>query len=184
MKKEHIKKSKILSLILRHQPEYIDIKLDEKGWVSINELLSGCEKKGIKISREEIEEIVKTNDKKRFTICKYTDKIKANQGHSINVSLNLKCANPPDILYHGTTIKFKDSIIKQGLLKMNRHHVHLSSDIETAKKVGSRHGKVMILVIDTKKMTEDGYKFYLSENNIWLVDQVPSIYFSKIIKVS
>ena len=175
--KEYKRKSKFLSLVLRHRPHIIGISLDKEEWASIDELLSGCLTKDIQISREELAEIVETNDKKRFTICTKTDRIRANQGHSIQVELNLELATPPPILYHGTSLRFKDSIMEKGLLKMNRHHVHLSQDIETAKKVGMRHGKVIILTIDTVKMLEDGHKFYRSENNVWLVDEVPTTYF-------
>lgn len=179
MNKEYNQKSKFLSLVLRHQPHLIGISLDQEGWASIDELLSGCLTKNITITRDDLAKIVATNDKKRFTICEKSDRIRANQGHSISVELNLKEEIPPPILYHGTSVRFKNSIMEQGLLKMNRHHVHLSPDRETATKVGSRHGKVMILTIDTAKMLENEYKFYLSANNVWLVDHVPPTYFTE-----
>ena len=174
--KKNNKKSRFLSLVLRHKPELINISLDEQGWASINDLLVGCKQQGVFISRRELETIVATNDKKRFTICENTNRIKANQGHSVKVDLNLTAVTPPDILFHGTATRFKDSIFAEGLLKMNRHHVHLSSNRQTAIKVGKRHGKLLLLQVNAKKMTEDGYDFYLTSNNVWLVDRVPSHY--------
>ncbi len=174
--KQNTKKSKFLSLILRHQPSVAGLELDEEGWVSIDKLLTGCASKGVNISRPELESIVSTNDKQRFTICQKTNRIRANQGHSIPIELNLTPTTPPDILYHGTATRFQDAIFDRGLLKMNRHHVHLSADKQMAKKVGQRHGKLLLLEINTGQMTEDGFEFYLSANNVWLVDRVPTCY--------
>lgn len=168
--------SKFLSLVLRHKPEKIGIKLDENGWADVSELLSKM-KNGI--TMEILEEIVVTNDKQRFAFNEDKTKIRANQGHSINVDLELKVLVPPNMLYHGTAERFIKSIMETGLDKRNRTHVHLSQNYDTAISVGSRYGKPVILKIDTKKMSEDGYIFYLSENNVWLTDSVPVKYITK-----
>ncbi len=160
--------SKFLSLILRHQPEKIGLKLDSNGWADINELMEKSTK--VKLTQELIEEVVAKDNKQRFII--KDGKIRANQGHSINIDLALEAVNPPDILYHGTSTRFLESIMKEGLTKQSRQHVHLSKDIETATMVGKRHGKVVILEVDAKKMFEEGYAFYLSENGVWLTDRV------------
>ena len=166
--------SKLLSKILRHQPDLIDIQLDENGWVEVSTLLQNLEKYQTQISFEQLKEVVDTNSKKRFSFNDDFSKIRANQGHSIEVDLALQTQTPPDILYHGTVEKNLDSIFEKGLSKMNRHHVHLSADTETAQKVGMRHGKPIILTIESKKMYDQGYVFYLSENQVWLTDSVPS----------
>ena len=169
--------SKFLSFILRHNPESINLKLDSNGWANIDELI--LKSKEIKLTRTLIDEVVNQNDKQRFII--EDDKIRANQGHSINIDLNLKAITPPDILYHGTATRFLTSIMEKGLNKQKRQHVHLSKDMITAKKVGQRHGKVVILEINSKKMFENNFKFFVSENGVWLTDNVP-IKFITIIK--
>ncbi|MDI9862522.1 RNA 2'-phosphotransferase [Flectobacillus roseus] len=166
--------SKLLSKILRHQPDLIGIQLDENGWVEVSTLLQNLEKYQTQISFEQLKEVVDTNSKRRFSFNDDFSKIRANQGHSIEVDLALQTQIPPDILYHGTVEKNLDSIFEKGLSKMNRHHVHLSADTETAQKVGMRHGKPIILTIESKKMYGQGYVFYLSENQVWLTDNVPS----------
>ncbi len=160
--------SKFLSLILRHQPEKIGLELDTNGWADINELIEKSKK--VKLTKELIVEVVAKDNKQRFII--NDDKIRANQGHSINIDLALEAVEPPDILYHGTATRFLESIMKEGLTKQSRQHVHLSKDIETATMVGKRHGKVVILKVDAKKMFEEGHEFYLSENGVWLTDSV------------
>ncbi len=167
--------SKLLSLVLRHKPETIGIELDKNGWADVSELLS---KIGRNISMDLLEEIVATSDKKRFAFNDAKTKIRANQGHSINVDVELKVVTPPKILYHGTADRFLESIMAKGLEKGNRLHVHLSENYDTATKVGIRHGKPLILKIDAEKMNNDGYKFYLSANNVWLTDFVPVKYIS------
>ena len=179
MRKELKTKSKFMSLVLRHKPEAAGVSLDENGWCQIQDLLNGAESAGVSISSDELKEIVETNEKNRFRIDDEGLRIRANQGHSIKVELSLIETEPPRVLYHGTTIRFEESILKSGLKKMKRHHVHLSSDITTAKAVGMRHGKILILEIDSERMRNDGYKFYLSENGVWLVDQVPIQYIKK-----
>jgi putative RNA 2'-phosphotransferase len=166
--------SKLLSKILRHQPDLIDIQLDENGWVEVSTLLQNLAKHQTSISFEQLKEMVDTNNKKRFSFNDDFSKIRANQGHSIEVDLALQTQTPPDILYHGTVEKNLTSIFEKGLSKMNRQHVHLSADTETAQKVGMRHGKPIILKIESKKMYDQGYVFYLSENYVWLIDSVPS----------
>lgn len=166
----HQKVSKYLSLILRHKPETIGIKLDQNGWVDVEELI---QKMKIEINMQVLEDVVVTNDKKRFAFNEDKTKIRANQGHSIMVDLDLKRVTPPEFLYHGTTEKFIKSIRREGLRKQNRRYVHLSSNKQTAISVGKRHGKPIILKINTKNMSEKGYLFYLSENKVWLTDEVP-----------
>ncbi|MBF0227181.1 MAG: RNA 2'-phosphotransferase [Desulfobacterales bacterium] len=166
--------SKFLSLVLRHNPKLIQLDMNENGWVSIEQLIENAKKlKNIELSIEKIRDVVETNDKKRFSIDSEGKKIRANQGHSIKVDLELKSQTPPDILYHGTATRFIDSIKIDGLKPMLRQHIHLSTTFETALNVGKRHGKPIILEIKSKEMHEKGYKFYLSENKVWLVDRVP-----------
>lgn len=174
--------SKILSYILRHHPEAFDVKMDSHGWVNVDELISQMRKNGKIINREILDRIVRENDKQRYSYNENKTKIRANQGHSIPVDLDLLPVTPPDILYHGTAEAYLDSIRKNGIMKMSRNHVHLSIDTETAFEVGSRHGKPVILVIDTKRMYNEGLNFYLSENNRWLCEHIPFEYVSAILR--
>ena len=167
--------SKYLSFILRHKPEAVNLKLDEKGWADIDEIILKTKK--FSLNRKLIEKVVLEDNKQRYIID--GDKIRANQGHSINVDLELKPQIPPKILYHGTATRFIDSIMKTGLKTQNRQYVHLSKDLKTAKNVGSRHGKVVILNIDTVSMLEDGVEFYISENGVWLTNHVPVKYITE-----
>ncbi|WP_407404014.1 RNA 2'-phosphotransferase [Chryseobacterium sp.] len=176
---EKKKVSKFLSLILRHQPETIHLNLDEHGWANVEELRTKSSKKRIYFTLKELEEVVETNDKKRFIFNKDKTKIRANQGHSIDIDLALKPQQPPEYLYHGTADVHVASILEKGIEKRSRQHVHLSQDKETATKVGRRHGKPIILTIRTGKMHEDGILFYLSENGVWLTDFVDPKYISK-----
>lgn len=171
--------SKLMSLVLRHQPEAIGLQLDENGWANVEELIQKINANGTKVDVATILIVVETNDKKRFGFNEDKTMIRANQGHSIEVDLNLTPSIPPDILYHGTADRFVDSILKEGLTKQQRQHVHLSRQIETAKAVGTRHGKPIILHINAKAMRDDGHLFYVSENNVWLVDAVPTQYITK-----
>jgi len=168
--------SKFLSLVLRHQPQLIGIELDAQGWVDVNVLLQQLAAHQKVISKAKLEEVVRTNDKQRFAFNEDKTRIRANQGHSVTVDLGLAPQMPPAILYHGTAEKSLPSILEQGLLPQQRHHVHLSKDKTTAHKVGQRHGKPVILVVDSEKMIEDGFTFYLSENSVWLVATVPTQY--------
>ena len=169
--------SKFLSLILRHQPEKIGLSLDANGWASIDDLLRLSAAKGKPLTRALIEKVVETNDKQRFVFNEDRSMIRANQGHSVSVDLGLAPVTPPPVLFHGTATRFLDSIEKQGLLKGNRQHVHLSPDEGTAVKVGQRHGKPVVLKIAAGKMQIDGHKFYRSANGVWLVDHVPPAFF-------
>lgn len=170
--------SKFLSLVLRHSPETIGLKLDENGWADVEELIEKCNKKGSQnqMTAELLDYVVENNDKKRFAFNEDKTKIRASQGHSISVELNMNEAEPLEFLYHGTVAKFLENIKKEGLQKMSRQHVHLSKDQETAIKVGGRRGVPQILTVRSGEMFKDGFKFYLSENNVWLTDEVPSKY--------
>ncbi len=171
-----VKVSKYLSKHLRHSPERIGLVLQVGGWVEVDKLLAACNKNGFAISREELDFVVANNDKKRFSFDSTGQLIRANQGHSVEVDLQLEPRVPPSILYHGTGRQYVESILETGLLKMSRHHVHLSENIETATNVGARHGKPVVFIVDTVKMHEDGYVFYCSDNGVWLVDNVPPQY--------
>lgn len=168
--------SKFLSLVLRHKPETINLVLDENGWANVDELITKSTNDFQGFTFEELDEIVQTNDKKRFIFNEDKTKIRANQGHSIDIDLAFKPQQPPDFLYHGTAQNNLDSILEKGIEKRNRQHVHLSLDNEIASKVGMRHGKPIVLTIKTGKMFEDGILFYLSENNVWLTDFVDAKY--------
>ncbi len=165
-----------MSLVLRHSPEVIGLRMDENGRVETEELLQKAKRKRIYMDFKTMEEVVRDNDKKRFSFNSDKTKIRANQGHSIKVDLEMEIKEPPSYLYHGTVAKFLDSIKEKGLIKGSRQHVHLSSDRETATKVGSRRGRPIILSVNTIQMFQDGYTFYLSENKVWLTDHVPSKY--------
>lgn len=163
-----------ISLILRHKPETIGISLDEHGWANTDELIKGINKtEGYKIDFDILEEIVHTDNKQRYSFNEDKTKIRANQGHSVNVDVELKEAEPPEQLFHGTGEKFVASIKKEGLIPKSRLYVHLSKDKETAEKVGARHGKPHIFFVHSGKMFREGYKFYLSENGVWLTKSVP-----------
>ncbi|WP_075342720.1 RNA 2'-phosphotransferase [Tenacibaculum agarivorans] len=172
--KDKRKLSKFLSLLLRHQPETISLTLDEKGWADVDELIEKSKRKRKHFSIQELEEVVVTNDKQRFSFNEDKTKIRANQGHSLKtIDLELEAVQPPEVLYHGTVDKFLGAIQEKGLQKMNRQHVHLSQDIETATKVGSRRGKPIILTINSGEMFRKGYEFYKSKNGVWLTERVP-----------
>jgi len=168
-----IKKSKFLSLVLRHEPELLGLTLDEAGWVSVDLLLRACAARGRHISRQDLERIVATNDKKRFALSDDGRRIRANQGHSVEVKLGLEPQPPPEHLFHGTASRFIEAIRAEGLQKQARHHVHLSADIAIASAVGQRHGKSVILTVLAGEMHRQGHAFYRSENGVWLADSVP-----------
>lgn len=171
-----VKKSKFLSLVLRHKPETINLQLDEAGWVSVEAILEACRKYNFDLSYDELHEVVETNDKKRFAFSDDGKRIRASQGHSIDVELGYTPKEPPEKLFHGTATRFLDSIKEKGLIKGERHHVHLSQDFETAVKVGSRRGKSVVLEIDSKRMHIAGIEFFISENGVWLTETVPTDY--------
>ncbi len=172
--KKQKRASKFLSLLLRHKPETIGLELDRFGRADVDELLNKINKSGFDLTFEELQTVVAENNKKRFSFSEDRTKIRANQGHSIDIELNLKEQKPPDILYHGTAKKNLPSIREKGLLKQKRHHVHLSKKPETAQKVGLRYGKPVVLKIRAHEMHERGSSFYLSENGVWLTDHVPA----------
>ena len=176
--KEKTSASKFLSLVLRHKPEKIGILLDENGWADTSALLAGMNRSGRRISMDDLKEIVATCSKQRFKLSDDRSKIRANQGHSISVDVEMSEMEPPAVLYHGTATRFLDAIKKDGLIPKGRLHVHLSVDIETALAVGKRHGKPAILTINAAKMQVDGHKFYLSDNNVWLTSAIPPNYCS------
>ncbi len=171
--------SKFLSLVLRHQPETIGIQLDNNGWTDVNELIEKANNYGIKFDRETLNHIVATNSKKRFAFNDTLDKIRASQGHSVEIELGYTTQKPPEILFHGTAEKFVQSILDTGLEKRNRQHVHLSSDLETAIKVGQRHGKPFIFNVLAEQMYNDNFQFYISDNGVWLTDNVPTKYLKR-----
>jgi len=164
---------KFISLILRHEPQKIGLQLDSAGWASVNQLLVGLKSKNFEISLAQLQELVASNDKQRYSFNDDQTQIRANQGHSLKLDLQLEAREPPAVLYHGTATRFLDAIREQGLLKGNRHHVHLSTNEDTARQVGSRHGQPIILKIASKDMHESGHLFYCSENMVWLTDHVP-----------
>jgi putative RNA 2'-phosphotransferase len=174
--KEEIRISKFLSLVLRHKPETIGLHLDDNGWANTQELMERLNSNDFEISIEDLKQVVANNDKKRFQFSEDYSKIRASQGHSLKVDLALEEKIPPRLLYHGTAEKNLDSIRKQGLVKGQRHHVHLSADKETAQKVGMRHGKPLVLKVRSEEMSKAGIRFYQSENGVWLTDTVPPDY--------
>ena len=166
------KVSKYISLILRHKPETIGISLDEHGWANVKDLIKGVNKTH-KLDMKMLEEIVATDEKQRYSFNEDKTKIRANQGHSVNVDVELEEVEPPTYLYHGTATKYIDSIWKDGLISKSRLYVHLSADTETATNVCERHGKPVVLRIRSKCMHLQGYKFYKSQNGVWLTKNVP-----------
>lgn len=169
--------SRFLSYLLRHRPDEINLTIDSQGWVSVNELITNLEKEQkYKVNLDILKEIVDTDDKQRYSFKDDFKYIRANQGHSIDLDINFKEYKPSGVLYHGTATRFINNIFNSGLKPMSRQYVHLSKDIETAKKVGSRHGKPAILVVDAVSMINDGFKFYESDNGVVLIKEVPSNY--------
>lgn len=176
MKDETVETSKFLSFVLRHQPEAIGIQLDEQGWVDVEELLAAAGRQGRQIDRTLLERVVETNDKRRFAFSEDGLRIRASQGHSVEIDLGLAPVGPPELLYHGTATRFLDSIRAGGLTSGERRHVHLSPDAETAVAVGRRHGKPVVLTVEAGRMHAAGHLFFLSANGVWLTDQVPAEY--------
>ena len=164
--------SKKLAKYLRHTPEELGLTLQPGGWVPVDDLLNAARNHGFPINYDELVEVVETNDKRRFSFDDTGDLIRANQGHSVLVDLQLEEATPPDVLYHGTVDRFLPSVLEVGLTRGNRHHVHLSKDIETARRVGARRGKPIILMVDAGRMNKDGHQFFVSANGVWLTDAV------------
>ncbi len=171
-----VRTSKYLSKHLRHQPERLGLELMPGGWVSVDALLAACARNGFPISRAELEEMVARNDKQRFSFDPTGELIRANQGHSVNVDLELERLTPPAVLYHGTGERSAEVIAREGLRRMGRHHVHLSEDVATARKVGARHGRPVVFTVDAAAMHRNGLPFYRSSNGVWLVERVPPEY--------
>ena len=177
---DHVKISKFLSLILRHSPQTIHLNMDKNGWVNVDEIIHNAYKyKNIYLTMDIINTVVENNDKQRFKISEDGKKIRACQGHSIKIDLELESKTPTDVLYHGTSNRIIESIWRDGIKPMKRQYVHLSQSEEIALTVGKRHGEPILLHIDAKNMYKDGYKFYLSENKVWLVEKVPVVYIKK-----
>ena len=165
--------SKFMSLVLRHQPERAGLELDDAGWTCVSDLLAAMQRTKHKIDREQLEKVVAENDKQRFEFSEDGQRIRARQGHSVTVDLGYPEATPPEILHHGTPTQFLDPIRREGLTKQKRHHVHLHQDGELAASVGQRRGKPVVLTIEAARMADAGYKFFVSENDVWLTDHVP-----------
>ncbi|WP_294822272.1 RNA 2'-phosphotransferase [uncultured Flavobacterium sp.] len=165
--------SKLLSYVLRHNPESIGIALDAGGWADVGLLLEKINESGTKIDAAVLNHVVETSSKNRFAYNDAKDRIRASQGHSVVIELGYEPLSPPEILYHGTAAQNVDAILKEGIHKGSRHHVHLSLDRETAVNVGGRHGKPVVLEVTALEMHNDGYEFFLSENGVWLTDNVP-----------
>jgi len=174
--KENTRISKFLSLVLRHQPGAIGIQLDEQGWTDVAGLIRQLNHHDVAITFEVLKHVVSSNPKKRFAFNEDYTKIRANQGHSVDVELGYEAQEPPEVLYHGTAERFLDSILKTGLQKQARHHVHLTADRQTAVAVGQRYGKPVLLEVRAGEMFRKGHAFYLSDNKVWLTEHVPVEY--------
>lgn len=171
--KQRTRASKFLSKHLRHAPADIGLTLVAGGWVEVDTLLAACATHGLSLTRGDLDEIVRTSDKQRFAFDETGTRVRANQGHSVDVDLELVPVSPPDLLFHGTAEATLPLILESGLRKMRRHHVHLSADRETARNVGTRHGKPVVLAVAARRMAESGFEFFVSANGVWLVDRVP-----------
>lgn len=171
-----VKISKYLSKHLRHQPERLGLTLEPGGWVAVDTLLKACKLHGFALDRAELDEVVQQNDKQRFAFDQTGTRIRAQQGHSVPIDLGLEAMEPPATLYHGTAQHFVQAIRRDGLHKMRRHHVHLSSDVATATHVGARHGPPVVFAVAAGAMYAAGFTFYCSGNGVWLVDHVPPAY--------
>ena len=172
--RRRVKVSKYLAKHLRHQPERLGLTLRPGGWVGVDDLLSACAAAGFRVSRAELEEVVRSSDKQRFAFDEAGTSIRANQGHSVAVDLGLEPVAPPATLYHGTGAGSVEAILREGLRPMGRHHVHLSPDAETARRVGARHGRPVVLAVDAAAMASDGHVFFVSANGVWLTEAVPA----------
>jgi putative RNA 2'-phosphotransferase len=170
--------SKFLSFVLRHKPDSIGLALEPQGWVSVDELIAKSHAAGTRFTREQLLHVVETSEKKRFSLSVDSQLIRAAQGHSVNVDLGLILKEPPAILYHGTATRFVSSILAEGIKPQSRQQVHLSADEATARRVGERHGKPSILKIDALSMYRQGFKFFQSDNGVWLIDRVPPEFLS------
>lgn len=172
-----VRLGRFLSLVLRHNPGAAGISLDEHGWADVQELLAGVRRSGRQINMEKLERIVHENNKQRYSFNADHAKIRANQGHSLQVDVELTAVQPPRYLYHGTAARFLPAIQQEGIKKMSRQYVHLSGDFQTAMEVGRRHGSPVVLTINAEAMAHDGVSFYQSENGVWLCEYVAPVYF-------
>lgn len=179
MSKEHAKRSRALSYWLRHAPEKGGLTLDAAGWAPVDGVLVALAREGLETSQALLEAVVAGNDKRRFELSDDGTRIRARQGHSVAVEGSWEAATPPAVLWHGTVERFLDAILREGLTKQQRHHVHLSADTETASKVGMRRGEAVILMVDASAMVADGHAFALSSNGVWLTDHVPPQYLAR-----
>ena len=173
-----LRMSKFLSLVLRHKPELIGLTLDQNGWAGVEDLIRLANQHGTRLTRPLLMQVVADNEKKRFALSDNGERIRASQGHSVKVDLGLPPALPPEILYHGTASRSLESILAGGLNSANRQHVHLSTDVATAIRVGQRHGIPVVLVIRSGEMAAAGHTFFLSANGVWLTERVPMEFIS------
>src|SRR4051812_32062175 len=171
-----VKVSKYLAKHLRHSPERLGITLDPQGWVAVDTLLEACQRQGFALTRDELDEVVRRNDKHRYAYDATGTRIRASQGHSAEVDLGLPASQPPALLYHGTAEWVAGRIAVEGLRRMRRRHVHLSADRTTARAVGARHGAPVVFEVEAGAMWEDGYAFVVSDNGVWLTEAVPREY--------
>jgi putative RNA 2'-phosphotransferase len=171
--------SKFMSYVLRHEPQSIGLILDPEGWASIEDLIQLSQQSQTPLTHETIIEVVRTSDKQRFKLSEDGRRVRTNQGHSIPIDLALKPQTPPHLLYHGTAERFVDSIVEKGLVPGSRQHVHLSLDMETARRVGQRHGKPTVFVVKAHEMFLSGHMFYVSDNGVWLTMHVPTQFLTK-----
>jgi putative RNA 2'-phosphotransferase len=176
MDKKLVRISKFLSLVLRHKPETIGLSLDRGGWARVDELIAAANRADLPLDEASLREVVEQNDKQRFALSDDGLRVRASQGHSLPVELDLEPLAPPQFLYHGTASRFLNSIRRQGLVPRGRMHVHLSPDEPTAVRVGRRHGKPVVLTVQAGRMHRDGFRFYLSANGVWLTGKVPVEY--------
>ncbi len=176
--------SKQMSYILRHRPDSVGLTLATGGWVAVADLLAVLSYEGKTVTRATLEQVVTDNDKQRFEFSSDGSQIRARQGHSADVDLQYEAATPPDLLFHGTATRFLESIFAQGLIKGNRHHVHLSTNRETMIQVGMRHGKPTVLEVNAKQMLADGHTFFVTGNEVWLTDHVPPQYLRQLLEHS
>lgn len=179
MERRLVAVSKFLAKHLRHAPDALGLTLQPGGWVAVDDLLAASARAGFPIPYDELLECVETNDKRRFALDETGDRIRANQGQSVEVDLQLEEQAPPEFLYHGTVEHFLPSILMDGLKKGKRHHVHLSRDTETARKVGARRGKPVLLRVSAGAMHAAGFKFFRSANGVWLTDAVPPAFLTR-----
>jgi putative RNA 2'-phosphotransferase len=175
-RKRLVKVSKYLSRHLRHDPGRLGLELEPGGWVEVDALLRACAARSFALTRAELDEVVERNDKRRFSFDETGRRIRANQGHSVEVDLGLEPVEPPAVLFHGTGAGSVDSIMRTGLERRGRHHVHLSPDAATAERVGRRHGRPVVLEVAAARMAADGHAFFVTANGVWLTESVPPRY--------